>query len=377
MADVAPTPLARRIAGMIVEEGPIGIDRFMALCLGDPEHGYYMRRDPFGAAGDFITAPEISQMFGELIGLWAAEVWRLMGCPDPVLVVELGPGRGTLMADALRATALVPGFRAALRLHLVETSPLLRERQQATLAAHSPCWHADIETVPDGPAIFLANELLDALPIRQFVRAGGRWHERLVGLSPDNALCYGLAPDPEPALAMAAPDGAVLELAPAALALAARLAMRVARQGGAALLIDYGHDKGGIGDTLQAVRKHAPVNPLTHCGEADLTAHVDFAATAQAARRTGAATHGPVTQGALLASLGIEARANALLARADERQADAILAAATRLTDMRPTGMGALFKALAIADPALPLLPGFATRHEPLPNPLPEPAARP
>ncbi len=294
-----------------------------------------------------------------------------MGSPDPVLLVELGPGRGTLMADALRATARVPGFHAALRVHLVETSPALRERQRAALAAHDPHWHADIGEMPDGPAIVIANEFLDALPIRQFVRGGGRWHERLVGLDADGALCFGLAPEPQPALHMAAREGAVLELAPAALAVTARLATRLARQGGAALFIDYGHT-GGTGDTLQALRKHAPVDPLTHCGEADLTAHVDFAAIALAARRAGAATQGPVTQGELLAALGIETRANALLAKADERQAEAILSAATRLTDMRPTGMGALFKALAIADPALPLLPGFATRHES----ISEPAAR-
>lgn len=368
MPEQGPTPLASRIAAMIAEEGPIGIDRFMAICLADPEHGYYMRRDPFGAEGDFVTAPEISQMFGELIGLWAAEVWRLMGRPDPVLLVELGPGRGTLMADALRAAARVPGFRAALRLHLVEASPVLRERQRQTLAAHAPVWHADLADMPDGPAIVIANEFLDALPIRQFVRAGGRWHERLVGLGPDGALCFGLAPESQPALGMSAPEGSVMELAPAALAVTAELSARLARHGGAALFIDYGHT-GGMGDTLQALRRHAPVDPLTHCGEADLTAHVNFAAVAQAARRVGAATQGPVTQGELLAALGIEARANALLAKADDSQAEAILAAATRLTDMRPTGMGALFKALAIADPALPLLPGFATRHEPFPEP--------
>jgi len=314
---------------------------------------YYAGRDPFGRAGDFTTAPEISQAFGECLGLWAAVTWQMMGQPDPVLLVELGPGRGTLMADALRAIAQVAApFRAALRPHLVEASPALRQAQRARLGDAIAAWHDDIASLPPGPAIILGNEFLDALPIRQFVRRGSVWMERFVQ---DGAF---LELPAEAALPLPgdAPEGAVQEVSEAARALTAELARRLAAQGGAALLLDYGAEKGGFGDTLQAMRAHAPADPLAPPGSVDLTAHVDFAAIAAAGNAAGAAVHGPLPQGVFLQRLGLMSRA-AMLARAAPRQAGLILSGAERL--VAPEGMGRLFKALCLCHPALPAPPGF------------------
>ena len=336
------------------------VERYMALCLGHPLYGYYRTRDPLGARGDFTTAPEISQTFGELIGLWAAEVWRAMAEPSPVRLVELGPGRGTLMADALRAARVLPAFHSAAAVHLVETSPALRARQEATLApAGAPVsWHDDLAEVPDGPAIVVANEFFDAQPIRQFVGTERGWCERLVGLG-DGGLAFGLAPGPARDVPLPVRPGATLDWPSAGLALIGTLAARVAGQGGAALIIDYGHAKSGFGDTLQAVRAHAYADPLADPGEADLTAHVDFALLARAARIAGATVHGPVPQGDFLRALGIDARAAALKQRATQAQGDAIDAAVARITGSGEGQMGELFKVLALAAPDLPLLPGF------------------
>ncbi|MFC0409561.1 class I SAM-dependent methyltransferase [Roseomonas elaeocarpi] len=317
---------------------------------------YYGGRDPFGRAGDFTTAPEISQSFGECLGLWAAVCWQMMGAPDPVLLVELGPGRGTLMADALRAIReVIPAFAAAARLQLVETSPTLRAAQRRSLgaAAADTCWHDGIDTLPPGPAILLANEFLDALPIRQFERAGGRWRERWVE---DGRFLLRDAEDAPPEDA-SLPDGTVQERCEPALAITAALARRLAGEGGVALFIDYGTAQGGTGDSLQAVRRHAPVDPLRDPGEADLTAHVDFAAVAHAAAAAGAATHGPLSQGMFLRRIGIGQRA-AMLAQANPRQGAAHMAALHRLTASE--AMGELFQVLAISHPGFPLPPGFA-----------------
>lgn len=353
--------LGHEIARLIALEGPLTVERYMSLCLAHPAHGYYITRDPIGPLGDFTTAPEISQMFGELVGLWAAEVWRLMGAPDQVRLIELGPGRGTLMRDALRAARVVPGFLDAIRIHLVETSPVLRRRQAATLAnAPSPLtWHDRLDEVPDGAAIVLANEFFDALPIRQFVRDCGAWRERLVGLSADGALAFGLAAEPTRDVTLTAPEGAMLEWPAAGLEIMRSLADRLVAQGGAALAIDYGHVRSGFADTLQAVKNHGFADPLSEPGEADLTAHVDFAQLAAAARGAGAVIHGPVTQGDFLRALGIEARAAALAARASEAQAGDIAAALRRLTGATSDDMGTLFKAMAVSAPDLPPLPGF------------------
>jgi NADH dehydrogenase [ubiquinone] 1 alpha subcomplex assembly factor 7 len=338
--------LKQHIIDLIRQEGPISVARYMELALTHPRFGYYMTRDPLGRAGDFITAPEISQMFGELIGLWLAQAWIDLGQPERVVLAEAGPGRGTLMADALRAARVVPGFRAACELHLVEMSPSLRAVQATTLRDAAPRWHERLSTLPeDAPLLLVANEFLDALPIRQFERRSGRWHERLVG-EMDGTLAFGLAPMPEPDLHMAAPEGAIREVSPAGLSAVAEIAGRIVRQGGAALIIDYGHD-GGFGDTLQAMRAHAFADPLDAPGSADLTAHVDFAAVAAAARQAGARVEGPVAQGPFLLALGLSARADRLMAASPGRALE-IAAQRDRLTEMTPTGMGQLFKVLAL-----------------------------
>lgn len=355
------TPLDRLVRDIVANEGPISLERLMGLALGHPEHGYYMTRDPFGAAGDFVTAPEVSQMFGELLGLWAAEIWRMMGAPARLNLIELGPGRGTLMADALRAGAALPGFRAALDITLVEMSPVLRRAQAAALAplGVTPRWVASLDDAPEGPAVILANEFFDALPARHFLHVGGRWRERLVGLDGDGALAFGVADEAVTGLPENAPEGAVLELQPAALRVMATLARRLATQGGAALIVDYGYGESGFGETLQAVRAHKSVDPLADLGEADLTVHVDFAALARAARAGGCVAHGPITQARLLRDLGIGARAERLARGLDEAGFRALEAGLIRLAGAGPQSMGELFRALAVTHPDLPAPPAF------------------
>jgi NADH dehydrogenase [ubiquinone] 1 alpha subcomplex assembly factor 7 len=354
------TPLEAEIRHIIAIDGPISVDRYMELCLSHPQHGYYVTRDPLGAAGDFVTAPEVSQMFGELIGAWAATVWRQMGSPARVHLLELGPGRGTLMADVLRAAQALPEFHAGVSVHMVEVSPVLRALQEKTLGnAGAPvAWHRDIEEVPEGPTIAVANEFVDALPISQFIKDRDGWHLRVIGLA-DDKLAFVAVRDPTLSQAEtdATPIGSVLERRydrPVSL-----LARRIARQGGAALIIDYGHTETDFGDTLQAVKDHKFADPLVDPGEADLTAQVDFAAVAIWAQREGAAMQGPIPQGEFLRRLGIEQRAARLKANATLQQAADIDAALTRLT--APDQMGELFKVLAIADPKLGRLPGFDT----------------
>lgn len=356
------TPLGLEIAGIIRQEGPISLERYMALCLGHPIHGYYVSRDPLGRAGDFTTAPEISQMFGELIGLWVAEVWNAMGRPGRIVLAELGPGRGTLVADALRAMRILPECLAALDVNLVETSPVLERRQREMLAASgvASAWHRGIDTLPPGPVLVVANEFLDALPVRQFERMPTGWHERLVGLDGAGGFSLGAKGVPEPSLAKRdAPVGSVLEIAPAAAMLVGQLARRLVGEGGAALFIDYGHLAPGFGDTLQAISRHAVADPLRHQGEVDLTSHVDFSAMAQAASAAGTRVHGPVTQGDFLTALGINARAVRLGRDASPADRNEIEAARHRLTSAGPIGMGALFKVLGLSHPALVALPGF------------------
>ncbi len=358
------TPLEREIRSLIEADGPMPVARYMALCLGHPRHGYYTTRDPLGAAGDFTTAPEMSQIFGELIGLWCAEVWRRMGAPRRVLLVELGPGRGTLMQDMLRAARVLPEFHAALEVHLIETSPKLRERQRIALAeAGVPItWHERPKSLPDGPLLAVANEFVDALPVDQFVKTENGWHERRVGLQPDGKLAFGLDPAQLPALEDKLPPR--LRPAPAGAMLEQRdstplqeIARRIAASGGAGLVVDYGHMQTAFGDTLQAVRKHKQFDPLADPGEADLTAHVDFEALGDAVKGQGVSLHGPVTQGDFLRRLGIELRAKRLKKSAPAH-AGAIGAAVARLTDPTP-GMGELFKALAFTNRNLPAPPGF------------------
>ena len=357
--------LGRVLAQRIRAAGPLTIADFMTEALLHPRLGYYTTRDPLGARGDFITAPEVSQIFGELIGLWCADAWEKMGRPAPVILAELGPGRGTLMADALRALKRAPDFRRALRLHLVEASPVLRAAQAAALAAANPTWHDSIATLPDGPLILIANEFLDALPIRQLLRGERSWHERLVALDADGeTLTFAVDAAPSAAAALvpaglrAAAPGSLCEIRPAALSLASTLGARLARQGGVALFIDYGYWPSTCGDTLQALARHRRHAVLEEPGAADLTAHVDFAALAGAARAAGARAWGPVPQGGFLAALGLAERAAALVARATPAQAGAIESGCRRLID--PAEMGTLFKALALADPTLPAPAGIA-----------------
>ncbi|HML11863.1 MAG TPA: SAM-dependent methyltransferase [Xanthobacteraceae bacterium] len=360
------TPLEAELRRIIAADGPMSVATYMALCLGHPAHGYYMTRDPFGRAGDFITAPEISQMFGELIGLWAVAVWQMMGAPAPVALVELGPGRGTLMADALRAARAAPAFAAALEVHLVETSPHLQRRQQEALAALDVpiSWHPAFAAVPRRPLIVIANEFFDALPVHQAVKTPRGWHERMVGVGADGQLTFALHPDPLPGFATIAPE--VAASAPAGAVYEWRsggpideIASRVAKDGGAALVIDYGHGEGALGETLQAVGRHGFADPLATPGAVDLTAHVDFAALARTAKAAGARAHGPVSQRDFLRRLGIEARAAALRANASAAQAADIAAALARLTGPGRESMGELFEAVVFADPRLGALPGF------------------
>ncbi len=352
--------LEAHLRALIRADGPLSVAQYMALALGHPTLGYYPTRDPLGRAGDFTTAPEISQMFGELIGLWAGQVWLDQGRPGALSLLELGPGRGTLMADALRALAVVPGFREAAHIHLVETSPSLRARQRDTLHDTAPQWHDTLEAAlaaADGPILVIANEFFDALPIRQFVKAPDGWRERLVGLDATGALCFALAPGPVPLpAAPSAPDGALWEVGAAGEAIAATLGAALSKRGGAALFIDYGHAVSAPGETLQAVKGHRPHGVLDDPGQADLTAHVDFAALARAARSAGAAVYGPLEQGAFLGALGIHTRAERLAAARPD-QAKAVQTAHARLTG--PEAMGRLFKVMALSPPSAPPPPPF------------------
>jgi NADH dehydrogenase [ubiquinone] 1 alpha subcomplex assembly factor 7 len=335
--------LKARLQAEIAMGGPMSVADYMARCLHDPEGGYYATRPAIGEAGDFVTAPMVSQMFGELVGLWLAAAWQGAGAAGRAILAEAGPGDGTLMADVLRAARLAPNFLGACELWLIETSRPLVERQAARLAGARPTWAASLAEVPDDAPLFLvANEFLDCLPAQQFQRTEAGWAERMVGLDATGELAFGLRPTlacfPE------APPGAVIERSPAQEACAAELAHRLVRQGGAALLIDYGPAETGAGDSLQALVGHRKTDPLAAPGEADLTVHVDFEAVLNAAMASGAEA-GVLTQGEFLRRLGIEARARRLIAANPETEAT-IQRQLERL--IAPDQMGELFKAAAI-----------------------------
>lgn len=346
------TDFAARLIARIRAEGPISITEYMRECNAH----YYATRDPFGAAGDFTTAPEISQVFGELIGGWCADYWQRMGAPNPVLLVELGPGRGTLLADALRATKRVPGFHDALQVHLVETSPVLRKMQQEKLAAYNPQFHDHMTRLPPGPILVIANEFFDALPIAQFEYRAGQTHERKVALASDGASLVVRREPTRDVTVRGAHDGDIKETS-MGYAMVHLLARRIARAGGATLVIDYGYFPGAFGDTLQALRRHRPVSMLEAPGEADLTAHVDFESLAKSASSGGAAAHGPVSQAQFLIALGIAAREAALLKNATPKQQEAIRSGCRRLIE--PAEMGSLFKVLALTQKGGPVPAGF------------------
>jgi NADH dehydrogenase [ubiquinone] 1 alpha subcomplex assembly factor 7 len=351
------TPLEQRIRDRIAREGPLPVCDYMAMALGDPEFGYYVTRDPFGVAGDFITAPEICQVFGELIGLWCAVAWEQAGAPDRAILAELGPGRGTLMADALRAAAMSPSFSAAIELHLVETSPKLRDCQRAALDGHHVTWHDRFEDVPPGPLFLIANEFFDALPIDQFVKTEAGWRRRCVAVDPvSNKLSFVVA-DSSAGEGPEAPLGAIREANPSSVALAGDIGGRLSQFGGAALIIDYGPAESAVGDSLQAVSRQQYHDVLQSPGEADITAHVDFQELGRAARAAGAATHGPIPQAAFCSRLGIGPRTENLLESANAEQAASLRAATKRLID--PAAMGTLFKALALTGPNMPPPAGF------------------
>jgi NADH dehydrogenase [ubiquinone] 1 alpha subcomplex assembly factor 7 len=400
------SPLLAILRARIEREGPMPVDAYMRACLADPEHGYWQRGETIGTGGDFITAPEISQVFGELIGLWCAVVWQGMGSPAPLRLVELGPGRGTLMRDVLRAARAAPAFPAATSVHLIEVSAPLRQVQRQTLASfqqegramqapgsdrpshpvsnpvvslsnhgdapaavlrqaqdeggargwRSPPsaieWHEAIEQVPEGPAIVIANEFLDALPIRQLLFVDGIWRERVVEVDRCGGLRFAAGPQVTVGLEVreaVPPPGAIVELRAGEDELLARLTKREAPL--VALFIDYGPERSAIGDTLQAVRRHAWVDPLGGPGGTDLTAHVQFSHLARKARAAGLAVDGPMTQAEFLGRLGVAERAARLMA-ANPKEAGAIEAGVQRL--ISPTGMGELFKVLAVRSPSLP-----------------------
>ncbi len=343
------------IRAKIKAEGPITLAQYMELCLTHPQFGYYTTRDPLGAAGDFTTAPEISQAFGELIGLWCVQVWKNLGSPAHFTLCELGPGRGTLLADALRAAQLVPDFVNGAQICLLEASPKLREKQAVNLAAWKPQWISDLELLPDQPVIFIANEFFDALPIRQFVHMVDGWKERRIGLSPRDTFVFITMPAAD-APSYESDEGAVHEICPSAADWASAIARPIVKNRGAALLIDYGDDD-VIGETLQVIANHRSAHLLTTAGYADITAHVSFAPIMTAARKIGCKMHGLTTQGEFLNALGIKERIAALLLKATEEQQRSLKAALHRLTD--PTAMGSLFKVVAFTDKASKEPPGF------------------
>jgi SAM-dependent MidA family methyltransferase len=347
--------LKAQIKAEIAAAGPMSVADYMMRCLQDPQGGYYATRPAIGEAGDFITAPQVSQMFGELVGLWLIEVWTGLGAPPRVILAEAGPGDGTLMEDVARAVRLSPDFAEACEVWLLETSAPLRRRQAERLSRAWPeaRWAGGLDEIPtDAPLLFVANEFLDCLPARQFVRTRTGWAERMVGLSGAGDLCFGLRPAALEASPPAA-RGQVLERSPAQEAFAVSLAARLAEQTGAALLIDYGQAEPGLGDTLQALVRHRKVDPLAEPGGADLTVHADFPAVLAAARRAGLET-GLVNQGAFLRALGIEARA-AALASAHPSRAETVARQLQRL--VAPDQMGELFKAAAFWRGPAP--PGF------------------
>jgi NADH dehydrogenase [ubiquinone] 1 alpha subcomplex assembly factor 7 len=358
-------PLEAEIRRRIATAGPMPVMHYMSMCLTDPTHGYYLTNDPIGAAGDFTTAPEISQMFGELLGLWAGSVWRQMGSPKQVQLVELGPGRGSMMQDALRAAHVMPEFRAAMAVHFVEISPLLEQRQRQYVGGLGVpfSWHKTLPDVPEGPMILLANEFFDALPVHQAVMCADGWHERVVKIDENGKLRFSIARDPIPLFEQLLPRGlraqigAIFEWRTDQTAL--ELGRRVRQSEGAALVIDYGHAKSEPGDTLQALSKHNYADPLLSPGLVDLTAHVDFQALAEAAESMGAVAHGPVEQGEFLRRLGIETRAVALKKTAPPGKVAEVDRGLQRLTGDIGRGMGRLFKAIAFAHPKLGSLPGF------------------
>ncbi len=358
------TPLEERLVDLIRLKGPITVADYMADALGHPHDGYYMSRTPFGADGDFTTAPEISQIFGELIGLWLLENWRALGSPSDFNLVEFGPGRGVLMEDILRATRLRSEFTNAACLWLLETSGRLRVEQQKRLRASGvkPLWADEFADIPPAPTLIVANEFFDCLPLRQFQRVDRGWRERMVDIDDDGRLAFCLGKTPPPADYKLPGDqdsepGDIFEINFAAREFLTEVVAGLVAHGGAALIIDYGHVASGLGDTLQAVRKHRYWPALSTPGEADLTAHVDFGALADVAVDASAAVYGPTSQGRFLERLGLALRTEMLCKDKLEEEQRKIRAGSDRIS--APDKMGEIFKVMCIASPDLPAPPGF------------------
>lgn len=361
------SPLKTRLITRIKAEGPMSVASFMAASLFDATHGFYPTRDPLGADGDFITAPEISQMFGEMIGLWCVQSWRDMGRPSPFHLIELGPGRGIMMLDMLRAANVDPAFIRAARVTLIEASPALEAVQGQTLAA-SPCpisWAGSLAQAPEGPCLIIGNEFLDCLPIRQFIRKREEWHERVVAIDPEDetALIFAVSPTPETledfTIFSDASEGDLVEICPGLAQITDTLAERFTEHAGRALFIDYGPADSEVGDTLQALKAHTKVDPLDEPGEADLTARVDFSALIASAYSNGVLPFGTQTQGTFLTSLGIEARAARLASGVSEDAKAKLARQLHRLTHAEQ--MGELFKAVCLQSQGLALPAGFET----------------
>lgn len=357
------SPLQTIITDLIRQHGPLTIAQFMELALQHPLHGYYRHQDPLGQGGDFTTAPEISQLFGEMIGLWLADVWQKLGRPDPCVLLELGPGRGTLLADALRATRKLPGFHTALQLYLLESNVALREKQAAVLADYHPVHLEDLNDLPRLPLLLIANEFFDALPIRQFVKVADGWCERLVTLDAEGQLVFALGV-PDPACRLLIPEqlhdvahGFTYELSPSSLAIMQQLALRIAANGGAGLVIDYGYAAPSGQPTLQALARHQFAEVLAKPGQQDITAHVNFGLLKLAAERAGLGCAGATGQGEFLKAMGIDLRASQLRQHATPVQNQALDSALHRLCDA--SEMGVLFKVLGFVSPSMHDLAGF------------------
>ena len=333
------------------------LGEYMSLCLGHPQFGYYMTRDPFGAQGDFTTAPEVSQMFGEMVGMWLADLWMKLGSPKEFILLECGPGRGTLMEDIMRTTKGLPGFHEAARLHLMEMSPVLRGAQKRKLGIYDPVWIDDLSQLPASlPVLLVANEFLDALPVRQLLHADGQWAEVVVGLDQNDTLCLGrkgadiLLLEAVPEAILKGEDDGFFEVSPVLNQFIKSVDILLKKQNGVALFVDYGHERTAMGSTLQAVKSHRFTSIFDSPGETDLTAHVDFENVGSLARADGLAVHGPVTQRKFLRGLGIEVRAERLKGGANESQKGDIDMALNRLIDTKQ--MGSLFKVLALCHDA-------------------------
>lgn len=363
-----PTPLELKIRDLVNVNGPISVADYFALCLADPEHGYYKTKEPFGHEGDFITAPEISQLFGEMLGIYLVQSWQKHMPKGPIRLVEIGPGRGTLMADALRVISQAQKtYLNQLTIHMVETSPRLREKQADTLSVYKDkiTWHDTFEDVPDGFTLLVANELFDAIPIRQFVKTDKGFRERMVTIDADDQLNFtvgvaGIDPDLLPENHKIQPMGTIYELAPARANVMASIANRLSEQGGSALVIDYGFNAAGFGDTLQAIRKHDYDHPLANPGVADLTSHVDFETLMHISHAAGSHIHGVMHQGDFLVGLGLLQRAGALGHNKDHTTQQEIRSAVERLAGEGQGNMGELFKVLAISGAPIQLAPFIA-----------------